>query len=75
MEFVEVEALAQDQVYEFLFIATPLTVRNATGSMMNPIAVIKHYCAYKSLNINNKTDFINNLVFVLARRHTTVSSH
>lgn len=40
MEFVEVEALARDQVYEFLFIANPLTVRNATGSMINPIAVI-----------------------------------
>ncbi len=39
MEFVDVELLARDSVYEFLFIASPLTVRNATGSMINPIAV------------------------------------
>ncbi|UOF91012.1 cyclase family protein [Fodinisporobacter ferrooxydans] len=40
MEFVEVEALARDQVYEFLFVAAPLTVRNATGSMINPLAIV-----------------------------------
>ncbi len=39
MEFVELERLARDSVYEFLFVASPLTVRNATGSMINPIAV------------------------------------
>ncbi|MBX5435754.1 MAG: cyclase family protein [Alicyclobacillaceae bacterium] len=40
MEFVNVEELARDQVYEFLFIAAPLTVRNTTGSMINPIALV-----------------------------------
>ena len=39
MEFVDVEKLARDSVYEFLFVAAPLTVRNATGSMINPLAI------------------------------------
>lgn len=40
MEFVAVESLAKDSVYEFLFIAAPLTIRNTTGSMINPIAIV-----------------------------------
>ncbi|MDB4868101.1 MAG: cyclase family protein [Cohnella sp.] len=39
MEFVNLEMLARDSVYEFLFVASPLLVRNATGSMINPIAI------------------------------------
>jgi len=39
MEFVDVEKLAEDSVYEFLFVASPLTIRNTTGSMINPLAI------------------------------------
>ncbi|MBS4178802.1 cyclase family protein [Lederbergia citrea] len=40
MEYVEMESLSKDNIYEFLFISAPLTVRNATGSMINPLAII-----------------------------------
>ena len=40
MEFVDMEQLARDGVYEFLFVAAPLTIRGATGSMINPLAII-----------------------------------
>jgi kynurenine formamidase len=40
MESVLTKRLADDKVYEFLFVALPLTVRGATGSMINPVAVI-----------------------------------
>lgn len=39
MEFVNLEQLAADSIYEFLFVAAPLTVKNATGSMINPLAL------------------------------------
>jgi kynurenine formamidase len=40
LESVYLEELARDQVYEFLFIALPLKIRGATGSMVDPLAVI-----------------------------------
>jgi kynurenine formamidase len=40
LEWVHLEALARDSVYQFLFICLPLTVRGATGSMVRPLAII-----------------------------------
>lgn len=39
MEFLDLEDLARDRVYEFLFVALPLKIRGATGSMIDSIAV------------------------------------
>jgi kynurenine formamidase len=39
MESLDLEALAGDEVHEFLFVALPLKIRGATGSMLDPIAV------------------------------------
>ena len=39
MESLDLEALASDEVYEFLFVALPLKIRGATGSMLDPVAV------------------------------------
>lgn len=40
LESVYLEELARDGVYEFLFIALPLKIRGATGSMVDPLAII-----------------------------------
>lgn len=40
MESLDLEALARDRVHEFLFVALPLKIRGATGSMVDPLAVI-----------------------------------
>jgi kynurenine formamidase len=40
MESLDLEALAADRVYEFLFVALPLKIRGATGSMVDPIAIV-----------------------------------
>jgi kynurenine formamidase len=40
LESLDLEALAADTVYEFLFVALPLKIRGATGSMVDPIAVV-----------------------------------
>lgn len=40
LESVYLEELARDHVYEFLFIALPLKIRGATGSMVDPLAII-----------------------------------
>ena len=40
MESLDLEELARDQVYEFLFVALPLKIRGATASMVDPLAVI-----------------------------------
>jgi kynurenine formamidase len=40
MESLDLEALARDRVYEFLFVALPLKIRGATGSMVDPLAII-----------------------------------
>ena len=39
MESLDLEVLAADEVYEFLFVALPLKIRGATGSMLDPVAV------------------------------------
>jgi kynurenine formamidase len=40
MESLYLEELAGEKVYEFLFVALPLKIRGATGSMIDPLAVV-----------------------------------
>jgi kynurenine formamidase len=40
MESIYLEEIAHDQVYEFLFVALPVKIRGATGSMVDPLAVV-----------------------------------
>lgn len=40
MESLDLEGLAADSVYEFCFVALPLKIRGATGSMIDPAAVV-----------------------------------
>ena len=40
MESLYLEELAAARVYEFLFVALPLKIRGATGSMVDPLAVV-----------------------------------
>jgi kynurenine formamidase len=40
LEFLHVEDLARDEVYEFCFVCLPLRIRHATGSMVRPVALI-----------------------------------
>jgi kynurenine formamidase len=39
LESLDLEALAESGVHEFLFVALPLAIRGATGSMVDPVAV------------------------------------
>lgn len=39
IEVLNLESLARDRVYEFLFIALPLKIRGATGSPIRPVAL------------------------------------
>jgi kynurenine formamidase len=39
VELLDLEALAGDRVFEFLFVMAPLLIRGGTGSPVNPIAV------------------------------------
>lgn len=39
-ESINLEEIARDRVYEFLFIALPIKVRGATGSMLDPVAIV-----------------------------------
>ena len=39
LEVVWLEDLARDQVYEFLFIASPLKIRGGTASPLRPLAI------------------------------------
>jgi kynurenine formamidase len=39
MEWVNLEQLAAAEVYEFLFVATPLRITGATGSLLRPLAI------------------------------------
>jgi kynurenine formamidase len=39
MEMVNMEEIARDKIYEFLFVALPCKIRGATGSLIRPIAV------------------------------------
>jgi kynurenine formamidase len=40
IEMARMEELAADKTYEFTFIALPLQIRGATGSMIRPIAIV-----------------------------------
>lgn len=40
MESIYLEDIARDQVHEFFFIVAPLKIASATGSMIDPLAVI-----------------------------------
>jgi len=40
MESLDLEELARSRAYEFLFVALPVKIRGATGSMVDPVAVI-----------------------------------
>ena len=40
MESLDLEALAREGVFEFLFVALPVKIRGATGSMIDPLAVV-----------------------------------
>jgi kynurenine formamidase len=40
MESLDMEELARARAYEFLFVALPVKIRGATGSMVDPVAVI-----------------------------------
>lgn len=39
-ESIYLEEIASDRVHEFLFVALPLKIRGATGSMLDPLAVV-----------------------------------
>jgi kynurenine formamidase len=40
LESLDLEQIATDRVYEFCFVALPLKIRGATGSMIDPLAAI-----------------------------------
>jgi kynurenine formamidase len=40
VEMANLERLAADRAYEFLFVALPCKIRGATGSMIRPIAIV-----------------------------------
>jgi kynurenine formamidase len=40
MESLDLEELARERVYEFLFVALPVKIKGATGSMIDPLAVV-----------------------------------
>lgn len=39
-ESIYLEELARDRAYEFLFIALPIKIEGATGSMLDPVAIV-----------------------------------
>lgn len=39
-EGIYLERLARERIYEFLFIALPLKIEGATGSMLDPVAIV-----------------------------------
>ncbi len=40
MESLDLEELARQAIYEFAFVALPLKIKGATGSMIDPVAVV-----------------------------------
>jgi kynurenine formamidase len=40
IEWVNLEQLAKEEVYEFLFLCVPLPIRGATGSLVRPLALV-----------------------------------
>jgi kynurenine formamidase len=43
LEALNLEELARDRIYEFLFVAVPLKTRGGTGSPIRPLALIPNY--------------------------------
>jgi len=39
LEFMDLEELAADNIYEFMFVFTPLRIKGATGSPGRPLAI------------------------------------
>jgi kynurenine formamidase len=39
-ESVYLEEISRERVYEFLFVALPLKIEGATGSMLDPVAIV-----------------------------------
>lgn len=39
-ESIYLEEIAREQVHEFLFVALPVKIRGATGSMLDPVAIV-----------------------------------
>jgi len=39
-ESIYLEELSRDKIYEFLFIALPIKIEGATGSMLDPVAIV-----------------------------------
>ena len=39
LENLDLQDLARDKVYEFLFVGTPLRITHGTGSPWNPLAI------------------------------------
>ncbi|MFI3171045.1 MAG: cyclase family protein [Eubacteriales bacterium] len=40
IEFINCEELSKDEQYTFLFVLLPLSIKGATGSIVNPIAIV-----------------------------------
>ena len=40
MESLDLEEVARQKIYEFAFVALPLKIKGATGSMIDPVAVV-----------------------------------
>jgi kynurenine formamidase len=40
LESVYLEEIARERINEFLFVALPVKIRGATGSMVDPLAVV-----------------------------------
>jgi kynurenine formamidase len=40
MESLDMEELARQKMYEFLFVALPVKIKGATGSMVDPVAIV-----------------------------------
>jgi kynurenine formamidase len=39
-ESIYLEEISRDRIFEFLFIALPLKIEGATGSMLDPLAIV-----------------------------------
>jgi kynurenine formamidase len=40
IEIMDLEEIARDRVFEFLFVALPLRIVGGTGSWLRPIAIV-----------------------------------
>lgn len=39
-ESIYLEEISREEIYEFLFLALPLKIEGATGSMLDPLAIV-----------------------------------